>query len=103
MLIATIETIPNKTYTVLGTVVGNIVQTKHIGKDVMAGLKSLVGGEVGNYTELLAEARTIATKRMVDEANKLGADAVVGMRYITCDVMSGASEVTAYGTAVKFN
>ena len=103
MLITTIETIPGKTYTVLGTAIGNIVRTKHIGRDIMAGLKSIVGGEVGSYTELLAEARTIATDRMVESAKKLGADAIVGMRYITCDVMSGASEVTAYGTAVKFN
>ena len=103
MLIITIEQIPGKTYDVLGTAIGNIVRTKHIGKDIMAGLKSLAGGEVGNYTELLAEARTMATERMIEDAKKLGADAIVGVRYITCDVMSGASEVTAYGTAVKYN
>jgi len=103
MLLVTIETIPGKNFNVLGTVIGNIVCTKHIGKDIMAGFKSLVGGEVGNYTELLAEARISATERMVEDAKKLGADAVVGLRYITCDVMAGASEVTAYGTAVKFN
>jgi len=103
MQVFTIETIPGKTYNPLGTVIGNIVRTKHIGRDIMAGLKSLVGGEVVGYTELLTEARTIATERMVAEAQKMGADAIVGVSYITCDVMSGASEVTAYGTAVKIN
>jgi uncharacterized protein YbjQ (UPF0145 family) len=102
VLVVTIETIPGKTYNALGTVIGNIVCTKHIGRDIMAGLKSIVGGEVAGYTELLTEARTSATERMIAEANKLGADAVVGVRYITCDVMAGASEVTAYGTAVKY-
>jgi uncharacterized protein YbjQ (UPF0145 family) len=103
VLVITVETLPGKNYEALGTVIGNIVRTKHIGKDIMAGLKSLVGGEIGSYTELLTEARTLATERMVEEAKKLGADAVIGVRYITCDVMSGASEVTAYGTAVKYN
>ena len=103
MLIVTTESIPGKTYNVLGVAIGNIVRTKHIGKDIMAGLKSIVGGEVGNYTELLAEARVIATDRMIEDAKKLGADAIVSVRYLTCDVMSGASEVTAYGTAVKYN
>ena len=103
MLIITIETIPGKTYDVLGTVIGNIVRTKHIGRDIMASFKSLVGGEVVSYTDLLTEARAIATERMIEEAKKLGADAVVGVRYITCDVMAGASEVTAFGTAVKYS
>ena len=102
MLIITTETIPNQGYNVLGTVIGNIVRTKHIGRDIMAGLKSLVGGEVVGYTELLTEARAIATKRMIEEAQKLEADAIIGARYITCDVMSGASEVTVFGTAVKY-
>jgi len=102
MLIVTIENIPGKTYEVLGTVIGNIVRTKHLGNDIMAGFKSLIGGEVESYTELLTEARTIATTRMVQEAKLMGADAIVGVRYITCDVMAGASEVSAFGTAVKY-
>ena len=103
MLIITTETIPGKNYNALGTVIGNIVRTKHIGRDIMAGLKSLVGGEVVCYTQLLTETRAIATERMVEQAKKMGADAIVGVRYITCDVMAGASEVTVYGTAVKYN
>ncbi|MBP5329679.1 MAG: YbjQ family protein, partial [Spirochaetaceae bacterium] len=76
--------------------------SKNFGRDFMAGLKTLVGGEIKGYTEMLNEARQIATKRMVDEAEALGADAVVGMRYGSSAVMQGAAEVVAYGTAVKF-
>ena len=81
---------------------GCVVQSKHFGKDFMAGMKTLVGGEIKGYTEMLIEARQIATKRMVDEANALGADAVVGVTYGSSAVMQGAAEVIAYGTAVKF-
>ena len=91
-----------RTYEVLGLAKGTIVQTKNFGKDFMAGMKTLVGGEIVGYTEMLTEARQIATKRMVDDAEKLGADAVVGMRYGSSSVMQGAAEVVAYGTAVKF-
>ena len=80
---------------------GTIVQTKNIGRDFMAGIKTLVGGEIVGYTEMLNEARQIAVKRMVDEAKELGADAVIGIKYGSSQVMSGAAEVIAYGTAVK--
>ena len=81
---------------------GTIVQTKNLGKDFMSGMKSLVGGELNSYTEMLNEARQVATKRMVDEANVLGADAVINIRYESASLMQGAAEVMVYGTAVKF-
>lgn len=80
---------------------GTIVQTKNIGRDFMAGMKTLVGGEIVGYTEMLNEVRQVAVKRMVDEARELGADAVIGVKYGSSQVMSGAAEVIAYGTAVK--
>lgn len=101
MKIASIENI-GKEYEVLGLVKGEIVQSKHFGKDFMAGMKTLVGGEIKGYTEMIKEARQIATRRMVDEAEKLGADAIVGVKYGSSAVMQGAAEVIAYGTAVKF-
>ncbi len=85
----------------LGIVKGEIVQSKNIGRDFMAGMKTLVGGEIVGYTEMIREARQIATKRMVDEANSLGADAVIGIRYGSSAVMQGAAEIIVYGTAVK--
>lgn len=85
----------------LGLVKGAVVQTKNIGRDFMAGMKTIVGGEVVGYTEMLTTARQIATKRMVDEAESLGADAVINIRYGSSAVMNGAAEVIAYGTAVK--
>ena len=102
MLLVSIHQIPGKEYEVLGLVKGCVVQSKNFGKDFMAGMKTLVGGEIKGYTEMLIEARQIATKRMVDEANALGADAVVGVTYGSSAVMQGAAEVIAYGTAVKF-
>ena len=102
MLLVSIHQIPGKEYEVLGMVKGCVVQSKNFGKDFMAGMKTLVGGEIVGYTEMLVEARQIATKRMVDEANALGADAVVGVTYGSSAVMQGAAEVIAYGTAVKF-
>ncbi len=101
MKLVSIETIPGQDYEVLGLVRGTIVQSKNLGKDFMAGMKTLVGGEIAGYTEMLVEARQIATKRMVDEAEKLGADAIIGVRYASSSVMQGAAEVLAYGTAVK--
>ena len=98
----TIETIPGKSYEPLDTVRGTVVYSKNFGRDFMAGMKTLVGGEIVGYTEMLNEARAIATKRMVEAAEALGADAVVGMRYASSSVMQGAAEVVAYGTAVKF-
>ena len=85
----------------LGIVKGEIVQSKHFGKDFMAGMKTLVGGEIKGYTEMIREAREIATKRMIEEAEKLGAYAIVGVRFGSSAVMQGAAEIIAYGTAVK--
>ena len=102
MLLVTIDIIPDKKYEALGIVKGSIVQTKNIGKDFMAAMKTLVGGEIKSYSEMINEARKIATKRMVDEAESLGADAIVGVRYGSAQTMSSAAEVMAYGTAVKF-
>lgn len=85
----------------LGIVKGQIVQSKNIGRDFMAGMKTIVGGEIVGYTEMIATARQMATKRMVDEAESLGADAVINIRYGSSSVMNGAAEIIAYGTAVK--
>ena len=102
MLIVTIENIPGRRYEVLGVVKGNVVQSKNFGKDLMSAMKTLVGGEITAYTEMLGEARQIASGRMVAEAEAMGADAVVCMRYASSSVMQGAAECIAYGTAVKF-
>ena len=101
MLILNIDHIPGKEVEALGLVKGSIVQSKNFGKDFMAGMKTLVGGEITAYTEMLNEARKIATKRMVDEAEALGADAILNVRFASSSVMQGAAEVTAYGTAVR--
>ncbi|AEM21318.1 hypothetical protein Bint_0689 [Brachyspira intermedia PWS/A] len=90
----------NYNYELLGLVKGNIAQAKHIGKDLLAGLKNIVGGEVEGYTEMINEAREIATKRMIEEAKKLGANAIIGIHYSSSSVMEGTTEVIAYGTAV---
>jgi len=87
----------------LGLVKGSVVQSKHFGKDFMAGMKTLVGGELEGYTQLMDEARKIATKRMVDDAERLGADAVLNIRFASSSIMQGAAEVTVYGTAVTFS
>ena len=102
MMLVSIDSIPGKDFEPLGMVKGTIVQSKNFGRDFVAALKTLVGGEITGYTEMLNEARQIATKRMVDEATALGADAVVGVRYGSSAVMQNAAEVVAYGTAVKF-
>ena len=102
MIIVTTETIPGKTLEVLGLVKGSTVQSKNFGRDFMSSMKTLVGGEIASYTEMISEARQIATGRMVKEAEGLGADAVVCMRYGSSSVMQGAAECIAYGTAVKF-
>ncbi len=86
----------------LGLVRGAIVQSKNIGRDFMAGMKTLVGGGIAGNTEMIQEARQIATRRMVEEAENLGADAVINVRYASASVTQGASECIAYGTAVKF-
>ena len=102
MKLFTIDTIPGRNYEALDCVRGTVVYSKNLGRDFMAGMKGLVGGEIVGYTEMLNEARQIATKRMVDDAAALGADAVVGMRYSSASLMQGAAEVVVYGTAVKF-
>lgn len=101
MLLLNIDYIPGREVEALALVKGSIVQSKNFGKDFMAGMKTLVGGEITSYTEMLDEARKIATKRMVDEAEALGADAILNVRYASSSVMQGAAEVTAYGTAVR--
>ena len=102
MLLLNIDYVPGKEVEPLGLVKGTVVQSKNFGKDFMAGMKTLVGGEIVGYTEMLTEARQIATKRMVDEASALGADAILNIRFRSSAVMQGAAEVIAYGTAVKF-
>jgi len=101
MMLSTTNDIDGKAMENLGLVQGNVVQTKSIGKDFKAIGRTLVGGEIRDYTDLLKEARGIATERMIQEAKDLGADAVVAIRYATSGIMDSASEVMAYGTAVK--
>ena len=102
MKLVNIDYIPGEEITeCLGLVKGQIVQSKNIGRDFMAGLKTIVGGEIVGYTEMITIARKMATKRMVDEAESLGADAIINIRYGSSSVMGGAAEIIAYGTAVK--
>ena len=101
MLLLNIEYVPGRKIEALGMVKGSVVQCKNFGKDFMAGMKTLVGGEIEGYTEMLNEARQIATKRMADAAEALGADAVVGLRYASASIMQSAAEICAYGTAVR--
>ncbi len=100
MKLVTTEKI-DEDFKIIGLVQGNVVRSKNIGRDFMAGLKTLVGGEIKGYTEMMSESRDIATKRMIEEAEKLEADAIVSVRYVSATVMQGASEIIAYGTAVK--
>ena len=102
MLLVTTETVPGKRLEPLGIVKGSTIQSKHIGKDITQGFKTLVGGELTAYNDMMNEARALATKRMVAEAEALGADAIVNIRYASSAIMQGAAEVIAYGTAVKF-
>lgn len=102
MMLVNTDYIDGKTLEMLGIVGGSTIQSKHIGKDIGAGFKTIVGGELRGYTEMMEEARSIAEKRMVENAEKMGADAVVNIRYTTSAIMAGASEVMVYGTAVKF-
>lgn len=96
------ENIPGQKYELLGMVKGSMIQSKHLGRDIGNALKSIVGGELKGYSEMLNEARAIATKRMIQEAQALNADAVVNLRYTTSTVMQGAAEILVYGTAVKY-
>lgn len=102
MLLTTTDYVTGKELEILGLVQGSTVQSKHMGKDIGAGFKTLVGGEIKGYTEMMDEARSIATARMAEQAQKLGADAVVCVRYASSAIMQGAAEVLAYGTAVRF-
>ncbi len=102
MFLVNTQTIPGREIEVLGLVRGSTIQTRNIGRDITQGLKTLVGGELKAYTEMMNAARDIATDRMVVEAERLGADAIVSIRYASASVMSGAAEILAYGTAVKF-
>ena len=102
MLLLNIDHVPGREIEALGIVKGTIVSSKSFGKDFMAAMKTLVGGEIADYTALLTEARQIATKRMVDEAEAMGADAILNVRFGSSAVMQNAAEVVAYGTAVKF-
>ena len=102
MLIVTTDYITGKELEMLGLVKGATIQTKHLGKDITQSFKTLVGGELSAYTEMMNDARALATKRMVQEAAAMGADAIVGVRYGSAAVMQGAAEVIVYGTAVKF-
>ena len=103
MIIVNIDYIPGKKIEVLGMARGSIIQSKNLGKDIMSGFKTLVGGELTHYSEMMNEARAKATKRMVDDAQSQGADAVINVRYASSAVMQGAAEVMAYGTAVKLS
>ena len=102
MLILNIDYVPGREIEALGMVKGTVVQSKHFGKDFLAGMKTIVGGEITSYTEMLVEARSIATARMEDEARAMGADAIINVRYGSSGIMQGAAEVIAYGTAVKY-
>ena len=104
MIIVTTETVPTKEIVELkGYVKGSTIRSKHLGKDIAAGIKTLVGGELNGYGEMLEEARQIAIGRMVEDAEAKGANAIVGMRLMSSSVMSGAAEMVAYGTAVVIN
>lgn len=102
MLLVNTDYITGKELRMLGLVKGSTIQSKHAGKDIMQSFKTLVGGELKSYTEMMNEARDIATQRMIADASELGADAIVNVRYASSAVMQGAAEVIAYGTAVKY-
>ena len=102
MILVNTDYISGKELEMLGLVKGSTIQSKHVGKDISQAFKTLVGGELTAYNEMMNEARAMATKRMVQEAEDLGADAIVNSRYSSAAVMQGAAEVIAYGTAVKF-
>ena len=102
MILVNTDYITGKELEMLGLVQGSTIQSKHVGKDISQSFKTLVGGELKAYTEMMEAARTLATKRMEEEAQRLQADAVINIRYSSSAVMQGAAEVMAYGTAVKF-
>ena len=102
MILTTTEAVSGKEIETLGLVKGSTIQTVNAVRDIGAGLKTLVGGELTRYNEMMNDARALATKRMVEEAQRMGADAIVGVRYASASVMQSAAEVMAYGTAVRF-
>ncbi len=102
MILVNTEYISGKEIEMLGIVKGSTIQSVHLGKDLGSAFKTLVGGELHSYNEMMNTARALATKRMTEEAEELGADAIVNVRYSSASVMQGAAEVMAYGTAVKF-
>ncbi|WP_406658214.1 YbjQ family protein [Methanolobus sp. ZRKC2] len=101
MLVTTTNDIEGKELEILGVIFGNTVRTKHLGSDIAAGLKNIVGGELKGYSDMLTQARKEALSRMIEEANKINADAVVNVRFTTSQTMAGAAELLAYGTAVR--
>lgn len=102
MIVVTTEQIKDKRIIeTLGLAKGSTIRARHVGRDIMAGLRNIVGGEVKDYTVMLAQAREEALQRMIEQAEKMGANAIVGARFVTSMVMSGAAEMVAYGTAVK--
>lgn len=102
MILVNTDYITGKEFEMIGLVRGTMIQSVHVGKDIMNSLKTLVGGELTSYTEMMNEARAVATKRMVEDAQAMGADAIINIRYSSSTVMQGAAEIMAYGTAVKF-
>lgn len=102
MILVNTDYITGKTFEMLGIVKGSTIQSAHAGKDIGSAFKTLVGGELHAYNDLMNTARALATKRMTEEAEQLGADAVVNVRYASASIMQGAAEVIVYGTAVKF-
>ena len=102
MKIYTTDYITGKNLETLGLAQGSTVQSKHIGRDIAASFKTIVGGEPKGYTEMMNEARKMATSRMIEQAEAMGADAIIAVRYSSSAVMDGAAEIMAYGTAVKF-
>ena len=100
LIVSTESVIGKRTVKTLGLVRGNTIRARHIGNDIMAGLRNIVGGEVKEYTKMISESREEALNRMVKDAQRLGANAIIGVRFTTSQVMAGASEILAYGTAV---
>lgn len=102
MILVNTDFVSGKNIETIEMVRGSIIQSKNIGRDIMSGLKTIVGGELKGYSQMMTEARAIATRRMVEQAEELGADAIVNVRYATSSIMSGAAEILVWGTAVKF-
>ena len=103
MILVNTDYITGKEFEMLSIVKGSTIQSKNVGRDISQGLKTLIGGELKAYNEMMNDARALATKRMVEEAGELGADAIVNIRYASSAIMQGAAEVIVYGTAVKFS